>query len=226
MHEIVKINWMPLVSFFLWVTGFAVILSALVVMKKRKLKTAIIISIVLIIAGGVLYLFKMPSHKLLVPGVSAVDKEKCMPVGNGLAFAVEDLGLDALNRGHKRNTTAIKDNTAALFYGGYIKTPFITFPGGDYVVVFHARGSRAKEEYAILKVEFEQLDNTNYLITEESRYIPLSNLMQRWVTGFHVNRPGIGRLKISFVNDDLEPGGKRDRNAWIKDIKILKHKKK
>jgi len=46
------------------------------------------------------------------------------------------------------------------------------------------------------------------------------------VTPFRVNRPGIGRVRISFVNDDLEPGGKRDRNAWIKDIKILKQKSK
>lgn len=224
MHEIVIINWTLLVSFFLWVTGLAVILSGLAVMKKRKIKKAIIISAILIVAGGVLYLFKMPTHNLLVSRVSVVDKEKCMPVGDGLAFAVQDLGLDALNRGHKRNTTGIMDNTAALFYGGFLKTPFIIFPEGDYVVVFHARGSRAKEEYAILKVEFEQLDDADYLITEESRYIPLNKSMRRWLTGFRVNRPGIGRVKISFVNDDLEPGGKRDRNAWIKDIKILKHK--
>jgi len=224
MNEIVKINWMVLASFFLWVTGFALLLAALVVMKKRKLKKAIFISVVLIVAGGVLYFFKMPSDKLLVSRVSVVDIDKCIPVDGGLSFAVRDLGLDALNRGHKRNTTGLRDNTAALFYGGYIKTPFITFPGGDYAVVFHARGTRAKEEYAILKVEFEHLDDANYLITEESRYIPLNKSMRRWVTPFRVNRPGIGRVKISFVNDDLEPGSKRDRNAWIKDIKILKHK--
>lgn len=213
-------------SFFLWVTGFAVLLAALVAMKKRKIKMVIIVCAVIIVAGGVSYLFKMPSDKLLVSRVSVVDKEKCIPVGGGLSFTVQDLGLDALNRAHKRNTTGLKDNTAALFYGGYIKTPFIVFPAGDYAVVFHARGTRAKEEYAILKVEFEQLDGSNYLITEESRYIPLNKSMRRWLTPFRVNRPGIGRVKISFVNDDLEPGSKRDRNAWIKDIKILKHKSK
>ena len=217
---------MVLASFFLWVTGFAVLLAALVLMEKRKIKKAIITSIVLIVAGGVSYLFKMPSDKLLVSRVSVVDRDKCLPVDGGLSFAVRDLGLDALNRGHRRNTTGIRDNTAALFYGGYIKTPFITFPEGDYAVVFHARGTRAKEEYAILKVEFDQLDNADYLVTEESRYIPLNKSMRRWLTPFRVNRPGIGRVKISFVNDDLEPGSKRDRNAWIKDVKVLKQKAK
>jgi len=213
-----------LASFFLWVTGLAVLIAALVVMGKRKIKKAIVLSVILIVAGGVSYLFKMPSDRLLISRVSVVDKGKCIPVDGGMAFVVRDLGLDALNRGHKRNTTDIKDNTAALFYGGYIKTPFITFPEGDYAVVFHARGTRAKEEFAILKVEFEQLNNAGYLLTEESRYIPLNKSMRRWLTPFRVNRPGIGRVKISFVNDDLEPDGKRDRNAWIKDVKILKHK--
>ena len=46
--------------------------------------------------------------------------------------------------------------------------------------------------------------------------------MKPWSLGFKVETPVIGRVTLSFVNDDLEPGLKKDRNAWVKNIKIKK----
>ncbi len=177
---------------------------------------------VLIVTGVVLNFFKLPSENLLVAKLSDVDETKCITMGEELAFFHKDLNLNRLNRKHKHNRTGIRDNTAALFYDGYIKTPFIKFEKGDYLVNFDARGSEAWEEFSILKIDFETLDLNRFLLVKNSKYIQLTREMKPWSMEFKVKAPIIGRVKVSFVNDDLEPGGKRDRNAWVKDIKIRK----
>ncbi|MDQ1349847.1 MAG: hypothetical protein QG657_148, partial [Acidobacteriota bacterium] len=69
--------------------------------------------------------------------------------------------------------------------------------------------------------EFERLEG-EYLISRVRRFIVLTPDMRKWEMRFPVKEQSIGRVKISFVNDDLEAGGKRDRNVWIKDIVINK----
>jgi len=241
MIELIKINWLAVVSGLLWVTGLSLAVAGLCRMKflflklKKSLipkdscknffsKRLFLISAVLVVTGGLLTLFKMPSSHLLVTKLLNVDETKCihMDMEKELAFSVKDLKLDPLNRAHKRNRTDIRDNTAVLFYSGYIKTPVIKFEAGDYVTVFYARGSKAWEEFSILKIEFETLAPNQYLIPKKSKYISLTNKMKPWSLGFKVETPVIGRVTLLFVNDDLEPGLKKDRNAWIKDIQIKK----
>ena len=185
-------------------------------------KRLFLICVILIVTGVLLNLFKMPSENLLVTKLSNVDETKCIKMGEELAFSHKDLNLNRLNRKHKRNRTDIRDNTVVLFYDGYIKTPFIKFEEGYYVINFDARGSKAWEEFSILKIEFERLDPNHYLIAKKSKYIQLTRKVKPWSMEFWVEAPIIGRVKVSFVNDDLEPGGKRDRNAWVKNIKIRK----
>jgi hypothetical protein len=241
MNELVKINWLAVVSGLLWITGLSLAVAGLCRMKflflklKKSLipgdsgknffsKKLFIMSAVLVVTGGLLTLFKMPSSHLLVTKLLNVDETKCihMDTEKELAFSVKDLKLDPLNRAHKRNRTDIRDNTAVLFYSGYIKTPVIKFGPGDYVIVFDARGSKAWEVFSILKIEFETLGPGDYLTTRASKYIQLTGKMKPWSLAFKVETPVIGRVTLSFVNDDLEPGLKKDRNAWIKDIKIKK----
>ncbi len=241
MSELIKINWIAVVSGLLWITGISLGLAGfsrmefLFLRHKKAMapgdsredffsKRLFLICVVLIVVGGLLNLFKMPSENLLVTRLSNVDETKCININMGeeLAFSHKDLKLDPLNRKHKRNRTGIRDNTAVLFYDGYIKTPFIKFEAGYYVINFDARGSKAWEEFSILKIEFETLDPNQYLIAKNSKYIQLTRKMKSWSMGCKVEAPIIGRVKVSFVNDDLEPGGKRDRNAWVKDIKIRK----
>lgn len=241
MIELIKINWLAVVSGLLWITGLSLAVAGLYRMKflflklKKSLipkdsressfsKRLFLMSAVLVVTGGLLTLFKMPSSHLLVTKLLNVDETKCIHMDREeeLAFSVKDLKLDPLNRAHKRNRTDVRDNTAVLFYSGYIKTPVIKFEAGDYVTVFDARGSKAWEEFSMLKIEFETLDPGDYLTAKKSKYIQLTGNMKPLSLVFKVETPVIGRVKLSFVNDDLEPGLIKDRNAWVKDIKIKK----
>ncbi|MCP4156068.1 MAG: hypothetical protein GY757_50580, partial [bacterium] len=121
------------------------------------------------------------------------------------------------------NTTEIIAQTAALFFEGDIKTPLVKFKGGHYTLNFTARGSKAWDEYSILRVDYRELDENNYLLLKKSAYVNLTATMEHYQIPFqttNTTQSAIGRLEISFVNDDLEPGGKKDRNAWVKEIKI------
>jgi hypothetical protein len=241
MSELIKINWLAVVSGLLWITGLSIALAGLCRMEflflkhKKSIipgdfrknlfsKRLFLMSAVLVVIGGLLTLFKMPSSHLLVTKLLNVDETKCIHMDREeeLSFSIKDLKLDPLNRAHKRNRTDIRDNAAVLFYSGFIKTPIIKFEAGDHIIVFNARGSDAWGKFSILKIEFETLDRGDYLTAKKSKYIQLTGKMKPWSLGFKVERPVIGRVTLSFVNDDLEPGLKKDRNAWIKDIKIKK----
>jgi hypothetical protein len=241
MSELIKINWIVVVAGLLWITGLSLALAgfcrmAFLFLRDKKAmasggsresffsKRLFLISAVLIVTGGVLNFFKMPSENLLVTKLVNVDEATCIKMEEELAFLHKDLSLNRLNRKHKQNRTDVRDNTAVLFYDGYIKTPFIKFEKGYYVINFDAWGSKAWEEFSILKIEFETLDPNRYLTAKKSKYIQLTRKMKSWSMEFQVEAPIIGRVKVSFVNDDLEPGGKRDRNAWVKDIKIWKRR--
>lgn len=233
MNELVNINWTAVAAGLLWITGFGLgivgISLALVrgngkttAERKRFAKKLYIAGAVLIAYGGLLSLFDLPSHNLLVTKVEKIRPSECLEVGDGLEFTVEELHLDPLNRKYKQNRSEIKDNTAALFNGGSIKTPCIRFEPGFHVIGFDARGTFALDEYAILKVELSIPDENGYLQAVTSQYIHLTEKMRPYAVTANIPAGAAGRVKISFVNDDFVLKGKKDRNAWVKDISIRK----
>jgi hypothetical protein len=227
MIEIVKINWVLMAGHACWVLGAAAILTLLTVMEfsrsNRKVPVKMFgvsaVSVGLIVLGVLLLNFKIPTSKLLVSRVTGLNEAALESCDTSVTFPVSDIKMDELNGRHERNTTAILDNTLALFYDGFLYTPLLKFKAGEYVVEFKARGTKALDEYAAVKVEFEQLEG-QYLIVKTRRFIVLTSSMEKRDMKFSVTGPGIGRIKISFVNDDLEAGGKKDRNVWIKDIGV------
>lgn len=229
MIEIVKINWVLMAGHACWVLGAAIILTLLSVMEfsrsSRKSPVKMFgvsaASVGLIVLGVLLLNFKIPTSKLLVSRVTGLNEGALVTCDTSVSFPVSDIKMDELNGRHERNTTAILDNTLVLFYDGFMVTPLVKFKPGEYVVDFKARGTKALDEYAAVKVEFERLEG-EYLISRVQRFIVLTPDMRKWEMRFPVNESCIGRIKISFVNDDLEAGGKRDRNVWIKDILINK----
>lgn len=226
MIEIVKINWVLMAGHACWVLGAAVILTLLAIMEfshsPRKVPVKMFgVSVGLIVLGVLLLNFKIPTSKLLVSRVTGLNEATLKACDTSVSFAVSDIKMDELNGRHERNTTAILDSTLALFYDGFMVTPLLKFKQGEYVVEFKARGTKALDEYAAVKVEFEKLEG-QYLIVKTRSFIVLTSSMEKREMKFSVTEPGIGRIKISFVNDDLEAGGKKDRNVWIKDIGIIK----
>lgn len=224
MIEIVKINWVLMAGHACWVLGASIILTLLAIMEfsrsSRKFSMKMFgVSVGLIMLGVLLLNFRIPTSKLLVSRVSDLNEAALGVCDTSVSFLVSDIKMDELNGRHERNTTAIVDNTLALFYDGFMYTPLLKFKPGEYVVEFSARGTRALDEFATVKVEFECLEG-QYLIPGVQRFMVLTRDMKKWEMRFPVKESCIGRIKISFVNDDLEAGGKRDRNVWVKDIVI------
>lgn len=222
MMEVVKINWVLMAAHACWILGAAMIAVVLTIMEfnrsARKPIKLLWVSTGLIVVGILLLNFKIPTAKLLVSKVSNLDEAGLVSCEDSIAFQVKELQMDGLNGRHKRNTRDIIDNTLALFYDGFIRTPLVKFEPGEYMVGFEARGTRALDEYATVKVEFERLEG-RYLIVKQAKFIVLNPVMKKREMRFRVKEPSIGRIKISFVNDDLVPG-KRDRNVWLKNISI------
>lgn len=231
MNEIIEINRFLLVSALLWVTGLALLIvvfsQAVFYRDRRYLSVKILLTgAVLIAAGIVSNIFRIPTYKLLVTRVVGLNAEHVPVCDSDREFSLKELSIDPHNKSHKRNSTQVIDNTAALFYNGYIKLPVMKFGEGEYRLEFTARGTDAMDEYAILEVEFESLGSNGYLLPRRLEYITLNRMERIYAVPFVVERETVGRLKISFVNDDLEESGKRDRNAWVKGICLIKTKGK
>lgn len=227
MNEIIEINRFLLISGLFWITGFAlliVIFSQTVFYRDRRyLSMKILLTgIVLIAAGTVLNFFRIPTSKLLVTRAVELKVEHVPVFEKDKAFSLKEISIDPLNKSHKRNSTHIVDNTVALFYDGYIKLPLLKFKPGEYCLEFTARGTDAMDEYAILEVSFESLNSNRYLIPRRLEYVTLNRMERTYTVFFTIERETVGRLRISFVNDDLDDTGKRDRNAWVKNISLGK----
>ena len=226
MIEIVKINWVLMAAHAFWIVGASIILALLTTMQFSRSSHKVPIklfglSVGMIVLGILLLSFKIPTSKLLVSRITGLNEAALGTCDSPVSFPVNAIKMDELNGRHERNTTAILDNTLALFYDGFLYTPLLTFKPGEYVVGFNARGTKALDEYATIKVEFEKLEG-QYLIPRFQQFMVMTSDMKKYEMKFPVKEQSIGRIRISFVNDDLETGGKKDRNVWIKDINITK----
>jgi hypothetical protein len=227
MNEIIEINRFLLISGLLWVTGLAfliVIFSQAVFYRNRRYfsKKILLTGGVLIAAGIVLNFFRIPTSKLLVTRAAGIKIEHVPVFEKEKAFSLKEISIDPLNKSHKRNSTHIVDNTVALFYDGYIKLPLLKFKPGEYRLEFFGRGTDAMDEYAILEVSFDSLNRNHYLIPRRLEYVTLNRMERTYTVLFTIESETVGRLRISFVNDDLDSSGKRDRNAWVRDIRLGK----
>jgi hypothetical protein len=240
MNEIIQINWLLLIGPFLWILGIAVILALLGFMeffktsqqikrseflKKPIFKNGVLISIGLIIAGFILYFLRLPSQRLIAV---KIEKPKTfsitqMPaIEESRLFSPNELEIDSHNKSHVLNNEKMKDNTMVLFWDGYIHTPFVRFKKGDYKLEFEAKGSRAKEEYAKIKVEFAVPDEKNYLIARTVKYIELTGRMKLYHIDFKTETDTIGKIRITYFNDLHVPEEKEGRDIWLKNLAIIK----
>ncbi|MCP4216685.1 MAG: hypothetical protein GY765_18680 [bacterium] len=237
MQEVIKINWVPVLSGLMCVSGLALLLAEFCIGKfskngaAGKPKTPRLIAAVLLPAGLLLYPFKMPTDNIFVTRIVSMDSSKTLTfAGEVLSFQVPDLTLDRFNRKHKDNSSHIKDNTAALFYDGYMETPPVNFDKGSYQITFWARGSRVNDQYAILKIQVRMPDKNGYLLAPTTEYHELTGKMEHYVIPMEVPVSTVGWITISFVNDFdagqawIKDKKHSDRNAWVKDITIWKKK--
>ena len=229
MIETIKINWLLMAGHACWVLGAAIVLTLVCIainnnQSPRKPVKILAGAVLLAIAGILILQFKIPTPRLLVSKISGLETNSIIACNKPITFTREHLFMDILNGRHKRNTTHVIENTMALFYNGYVQTPMLELPVGVYNIHVTARGTKAMDDYSVLKVEFQRLEG-DYLIPRAVNFITLNPDMIKRRTRLRIKEPAKGRLKILFVNDDLEPG-KRDRNVWLKDITITPLKPK
>jgi len=236
MTETIQINWLLLIAPFLWVLGIAVTIALLGLMeflknskrmkrseflKKPLFKIGIIISVGLIVTGLILSLFKIPSDKFIAVKIGEPTTQ-IVKMGNLLSFSPGELKMDNHNKSHRMNNENMVDNTMVLFWDGYIQTPFIQFKKGHYSVEFRARGSRAKDAFSKIKVEFEIPGEDNYLETQTVRYIELSNRMAVYNMDFQTETAAMGRIRVTYFNDLYIPETRKGRDVWLRDVKVKK----
>lgn len=240
MTETIQINWLLLAAPFFWILGIAVFVALAGLMyysrvaaalkyrdfiKKPFARIGCLVGAGLIISGFLLNYAKIPSRQLIVV---KIDKQKLPPLrtistGTPILFSPKELKMNPQNKSHILNNEKMKDNTMALLWDGYIQTPFIEFKKGDYVMEFQAKGSRAEEEFSMLKIEFEIPDKNNYLCTTASTYIELTGKMETYRMDFQTTANTIGRIRITYFNDVYIPETGEGRDVWIKDLDIKMH---
>lgn len=239
MTETIQINWLLMVAPFLWILGIAVFVALAGVMhfsritaamkyrdfiKKPFTRTGCLVGVGLIISGFLLNYAKIPSHQFIVV---KVNKQKLPPLGSisteyPILFSPKELKMNPQNKIHILNNEKMTDNTMVLFWDGYIQTPFIEFKKGDYAIEFQAKGSRAKDEFSKLKIEFEIPDKNNYMCTTAGTYIELTGKMEIYRMNFQTTANTIGRIRITYFNDIYIPKTGEGRDVWIKDPEIKK----
>ena len=126
--------------------------------------------------------------------------------------------MDAHNKNHILNNEKMKNNTMVLFWDGYIRTPFLHFKKGNYMIEFQAKGSKAEEEYSRIKVEFETPDKNNYLVTKAEHYFELTDKMEPYRMSIQTPADTIGRIRITYFNDLYLPETKEGRDVWIRNL--------
>jgi hypothetical protein len=244
MAETIHINWLVLVAPFLWILGVAVFVALAVAMHFSRVPTKLkyrdfikkpfprlgfLVGAGLIISGFLINYAKIPSHQLIVV---KIDKQKSPPLRSisteaPILFLPKELKMNTQNKKHILNNEKMKDNTMALLWDGYIQTPFIEFKKGDYTIEFQAKGSRAKEEFSKVKIEFEIPGKNNYLCTTASTYIELTGKVETYRMEFQTAVKTIGRIRITYFNDIFIPETGEGRDVWIKDPNIkMKNGKK
>lgn len=219
MTETVSINWLLMLSHFLWIFGVAVVIAMAAL--RRLSKPSLWLGGGLIAAGILLTFFILPSGRLIVEKVEHADAGSQLPSIENLRFVPpSELKLDPLNAAHSINKKKMQNNTLVLFWDGFIKSPYFRFPAGKYKWQFNARGTKVKDTFSKLKVEFESPDSQGYLLTGAHKYLELSGKMKNYDLIFSLSKDTIGRVRITFYNDLHLEGTLKGRDVFIKDVSI------
>jgi hypothetical protein len=238
MNETIHINWLLLVSPFLWTLGCAVILALLGHMqflnasagikcrdfiKKPLFKKGVLIGICLIVSGFLLNFAKIPSEKLIAVKLNPQNQNRGplkILTDGPLYLPPRELDMDAHNKSHILNNEKMKNSTMVLFWDGYIRTPFLRLKRGNYTVTFQAKGSKADDEYSQVKIEFEVPDKNYYLVTEAEHYFHLTDRMETYRINIQSLTDTLGRIRITYFNDLYLPKTKEGRDVWIRNLVI------
>jgi hypothetical protein len=114
-----------------------------------------------------------------------------------------------------------KGNPLRMVWNGTVTTPAYMLKQGEYSVVISARGTKAFDEYAKLKVRVFTIDSGKQMLLAE-KIIETKHDYADYTLPFNVNENSNFSVELSFINDRGRAKPKEDRNAYLKPIIIKK----
>ncbi len=114
-----------------------------------------------------------------------------------------------------------KGNPLGMFWSGSVTTPMYALEKENYILEVNAKGSKAFDEYAKLKLQV-------FLLGKDKRTLLVENTITTnikytdYKLPFTLNKDSNISFVVSFINDKTRKAPKEDRNVYLKSIFIKK----
>ena len=151
-------------------------------------------------ARGVLYAYQIPPNK-------------CLEIYNGVT--VVNVDFHDLNK-----SKPYKGNPLVMCLSGYVQTPVYTLKSDRYKPIVNAKGSKAFDEFAKLKIQaFSVINKKSIQLAEKT--VETTSSYADYSLPLNITEDTNISIKVSFINDKGRKKPIEDRNAYLKSI-ILK----
>ncbi len=141
-----------------------------------------------------------------------ISPQKCSELYNGI---LEDIDFTECNL-----SKPYKGNPLGMPWSGSITTPTYKLKNDNYNLIVNAKGTKAFDEYAKLKIQvFRTEENNNSLLVE--KIVDTKPNFTKFIIPFGLSQDTNVSFIVSFINDKSRVEPKEDRNVYLKSI-ILK----
>jgi len=114
-----------------------------------------------------------------------------------------------------------KGNILGMYWSGSVTTPIYSLKKNTYDLIINAKGTKAFDEYAKLKIEvFNSKKDKNTLIIE--KIVNTKQDFTDFIIPFDIKYDDNVSFVVSFINDKGRKEPKEDRNVYLKSIIIKK----
>lgn len=139
--------------------------------------------------------------------------QKCSMLYNGI---LEDIDFTECNL-----SKPYKGNPLNMLWSGSVTTAVYALLKDSYILSINAKGTKAFDEYAKIKLQVLELEKNKKVLMAE-KIITAQPKYAEYVLPFTLNTDSNISFVVSFINDKGRKEPKEDRNAYIKSIKIRK----
>ena len=152
-------------------------------------------------ARGVLYAYQTSPNR-------------CLEIYNGVTINVD---FNDLNK-----SKPYKGNPLGMHWSGSVQTPVYALEPDGYTLIVNAKGSKAFDEFAKLKLEvFSVINKKSTQIAEKT--VETTSKYTDYTLPLNIAEDTNISIKISFINDKGRKEPKEDRNVFLKSI-VLKRR--
>jgi hypothetical protein len=114
-----------------------------------------------------------------------------------------------------------KGNPLGMYWSGYVQTPVYILKADGYNLIINAKGSKAFDEFAKLKIQVFSVINKKSIQLAEKIIETTSNYAD-YALPLNITEDTNISIKVAFINDKGRKEPKEDRNAYLKSIMLKK----